>query len=133
MNTRFQAVVTIVFIVLAVVGVIAFATLKSNSAESKIITAVWGTIPSNTFSQFLSTINQTRGNSPLKIAYTAKEEVTFEKELVDALARGEGPDAVVISQDFISRQKDKLYPITFSIYPERTFKDTFVEAGEVFL
>jgi multiple sugar transport system substrate-binding protein len=59
--------------------------------------------------------------------------VTFEAELIAALARGAGPDMVLLPQDLIVKQMDKFYPIPFKTYSERLFRDSFIEEGELFL
>ncbi|MFA6445916.1 MAG: extracellular solute-binding protein [Candidatus Paceibacterota bacterium] len=133
MNTRFQTILTIVFLVLAVLGIVAFATLRSGSSGSSVTITLWGTVSRDDFTNLLSVINQNRGNTPLRIEYTEKKEATLESDLVEALAKGEGPDTILLPQNLIIKQQDKLYPIPFTVYPEATFKNTFVEAGNVFL
>jgi ABC-type glycerol-3-phosphate transport system substrate-binding protein len=52
---------------------------------------------------------------------------------VEALADGIGPDALILPQDKVVKYTNKIYPIPYENYPERTYKDTFVEGTEVFL
>jgi ABC-type glycerol-3-phosphate transport system substrate-binding protein len=72
------------------------------------------------------------GKAP-QIVYVQRSPATFETDFINALASGRGPDLILLPQDLILKHQDKIVPIPYSSYPERTFKDTFIEEGELYL
>jgi ABC-type glycerol-3-phosphate transport system substrate-binding protein len=93
---------------------------------------MWGTVSNDSFSTFTS---RYFGESNLKysVTYTEKDPATFDRELVEALASGTGPDTVILPADMIIRYRDRIYPIPYVSYPELTFKQTFIQEGELYL
>lgn len=133
----FQVIIIIVFVVLAVAGVIFFSLLKpSGSDPAKVVgnVVIWGTVPSTIMLPVLAEVNNIlpRGYQG-KISYKEKDPETFDADLVDALAAGTGPDLFLLSQDDIIKQRNKVYIIPYASYPERRFKDTYIEGAEVYM
>ena len=60
-------------------------------------------------------------------------ESTLVSSLVEAIAAGKGPALVLFPASSFVSEQDKLLPISYKSMSRRTFQDTFVEAGEVFL
>ncbi len=93
---------------------------------------IWGIFPEEYFKKPLEELN--RKNSKIyQIDYVEKQSNMFDRELVEALASGRGPDIILLPQDLIVRHTDKIYLIPYKNISERTFKDTFVDEGELFL
>ena len=129
--TPFQAIVLSLFGIALVAGLVILALTKNKSAGSSTPITIWGTVSS---SDFLSSIEDlTQGNDGLKLSYVEKRAESFDQELVEALASGIGPDAILLPQDLIIRHWDKVYPIPYTVMPLRTFKDTFIQEGELYL
>lgn len=120
-------------LIVAIVGSVALFSTASRSGNTQAVTVrVWGTVDSSTFSSYVSDLkNETQ--SDISILYTAKNKDTFETDLVEAIASGRGPDIIFLPQDLIVRVEDKIVPIPFKSFSERTFKDTFIQEGELFL
>lgn len=93
---------------------------------------LWGTLPENKIRTTLEQFNQNNKNL-FVLTYEQKDKQTFETELVEALASGAGPDLVLLSQDLIVKDENKLYEIPFSSFSERNFRDTFIEEGELYV
>lgn len=93
---------------------------------------IWGFVSERDMNPIVLRFNEENKNY-FTIKYTHKEPGSFENQLINALARGEGPDLVMFPNNLIVSQGDKLLTIPFESYPERTFRDTFAEAGEIFL
>ncbi|MEI6190947.1 MAG: extracellular solute-binding protein [bacterium] len=133
-NTKlFQYVVMGLFVFFLLVGAILFSTYRSsNSALTNISITMWGTLPVESFNSFVSNYFS---DSDLKytVNYTEKDPATFDRDLVEALASGSGPDTIILPEDFIVRYYNKIYPIPYNILPEATFKDTFIQEGELYL
>ena len=131
--TKFQAIVIAIFLVFIIIGVAVFATYKGGSSTKALPTIeVWGTFPSATFAQLLQNINLTRSES-IRINYVQKAPEQFTKDFIETLARGKGPDAVLLPQELLLKHIDKVITIPATILPERTFKDTYVQQAEEYI
>ncbi len=131
--STFQIVVVSVFGFFVVAGVIVFASYRSgSSAVSAVEVSVWGTIDAGLFDGFVGKLNDDY-DQELKVSYTQISEEAFDSTVVEALADGAGPDALLVPQDKIIKYLNKIYPIPYESYSERTFKDTFVSGAEIFL
>ncbi len=129
--SKFQLILTGVFGAFIVIGVLVFSFARTNSkVVSNIV--VWGTIPQEVFDSVLyqSAIGK---DKTLSIRYVAKNEATFDTEFIEALASGTGPDAVMLPQEGILKNRTKLFTVPYASYPERNFKDTFIQEAELFL
>lgn len=131
--STFRLILTGIFAAFIVIGVISFAVFRGGSGGNQLeqIT-IWGSIPESLFVKSLENINL---NKDVKIAvnYVEKDSALFNRDFIEALASGVGPDAILLSQDQILQYEDKLYPIPYSSISERSFKDTFIEEGELYL
>ncbi|MEI6238344.1 MAG: extracellular solute-binding protein [bacterium] len=131
--TKFQTVVIGVFLVCIVVGLILLSTYKGGSSATDLpAITIWGTIPSQTFTNFLAETKKVYANN-YQITYVQKSEKTFNSELISALANGESPDAVLAPYEIISSQEGKYATIPYATFPERNFRDMFLQEGEMFL
>ncbi len=93
---------------------------------------LWGTLPKLTIEEILKRAQDDAGEESA-ITYVEKSAETFEADLIDALASDKGPDLVLVSHPTLLKQRDKILPIPYTYLPERTFKDSFIEASEVML
>lgn len=130
--SRFQLIFTGLLVILGIGGAILFAVSKNTSNQGAAPTVIWGTLDSQLMSSFLSKANSDNQGT-MNVSYVQKAPAAFESDLIAALARGGGPDMVLLPQDFIVKQIDKFYLIPFSAYSERTFKSSFIQEGELYL
>ncbi len=131
---NFKFIVTAIFSVSIVAGIAVFAMSKGfgGSDEIRANLVVWGTISADAFNA--AKINSSIGRSnKISINYVKKDIATFDSELIEALADGVGPDIVLLRDDSIYKQRNKLFVIPYENYTEREFKDKFLEEGELFL
>lgn len=128
-----QYIILGVFILFAIGGVIVFAGFggTGGSSSDTLAISMWGALPTDTIKKISDALNA-GGKEAVKIEYREVAPETFEKELVEAIAEGVGPDLVIIPHTLLLKEQNKLSLIPWSLVSERTFKDTFVEAGEVF-
>jgi len=128
---KFKLIVTGIFAFFVLLGLVAFSTYKSTSTTTTTATInVWGTIDKIVFDNYINKYKQDK-ILDFKLAYTQKSLDTIDSELVEAIATGKAPDAILIPHTLIRRYLDKVYPIT-SI-PTRTFLDTFVQESELYI
>lgn len=134
-TSTFQTIILVVFGVFIVVGM-AYFSLGAGSGGDEDATklksniTIWGVLPREVVTEALSDIFQ---ENAAKILYEEKREGVFDRELVEALASGVGPDMILLPQNLILRHSDKVYTIPYESMPVRTFKDRFIEEGELYL
>lgn len=130
--SKFQIILLGFFGFFIVVAVAVFALYRGGSSSSGYTVTIWGDISSYDFDQFInaSALNQDKS---ISLNYVEKPAETLESEFTEALARGSGPDLIVITQDKLWKEKPKLVAIPYSNISEGDFKKTFIEEGELFL
>lgn len=131
--SKFQIILTSIFVLFIVIGVILFATYKGGGSATALPSiTIWGTFPESLFTKYVSKLNITRADA-LKIEYVEISEVNFDKTFIDALARGLGPDAILVSQDLLHKHEDKIVEVPNTVLSKRDFQNTFVEQAELYL
>jgi ABC-type glycerol-3-phosphate transport system substrate-binding protein len=121
------------FVFFIIVGAILFATYKSsNDTVENISITMWGALPADSFTPFVSRYFSEAGLK-YKVNYIEKNSIAFDRDLVEALASGVGPDAIIIPTDLIIRFSDKVYTIPYAVLPELTFKQNFIQEAEIYL
>jgi multiple sugar transport system substrate-binding protein len=127
---NFQIIALGVFIMFAVGGIIFFAAFqgKGDNAEAKI--TLWGLVPGNQMDSLLGGLGLADG--AIEVTYEQKLPESFDRELVEALAEGKGPDMVLLPHDMLLRHEAKIVPISTDTLSERTFRDTFIEEGDLY-
>lgn len=132
-TSKFQIIILIVFILFIIVGVAMFATYKGSQSENQPppIT-VWGTFPKDKFDQYVAKVNFSLPQQ-IYITYVEQSPGEFLNNFVAALARGSGPDAILVPADVILPTQDKLTPIPYSVFPQRAFLDQFIDQASVYL
>ena len=90
---------------------------------------IWGPFDDST--TFTDIFNNFRKIDPnvTQIVYKKMSQDTYEKDLLNALASGEGPDIFLINNTWLPSFKDKLDPAPAQILPEQTFKNNFVDVA----
>lgn len=131
-STPFQIIVVAVFgVFILITFLVLFLSKGSNSSQAAVEVSLWGTAQSSYVQAVLSAIDIKKLG--LKVNYKQIDQNSFDQQLIEALASGKGPDAIIIPQDSIIRYQDKLYPIPYGTISERNFKDTYIGEAELFL
>jgi multiple sugar transport system substrate-binding protein len=63
----------------------------------------------------------------VQIEYTKKNIETYESDLLNALASGNGPDIFAINNSWLPSYLDKITPAPEKLYSLKEYKDTFVD------
>lgn len=132
----FQIVLLVIFGFAIILAVLAFSGLLpglgfgSDSVSGDVL--IWGTFPKENIGQAISVITSERGQS-ISIRYEQKDVGQFDRELVEALASGAGPDLIIIPDTLIARHSNKIAEQAFTVAPLRTYLDTFVDGANIFL
>jgi len=127
------------FGVLLVAGVFVFAGLvpSPRASERELILqgrlVVWGTLPKEIVDQrVMAQVKEAVGQS-VQISYVERSEESFDQDLVEKLASGSGPDIVLLPESLIIRHRDKIEPFPYESFPERQFRETFIQGSELYL
>ena len=135
--TSFQIILMAGFGFVAVVAVLIFSGVlpgyKNQGAQKgpAVSVSFWGNLPKGQINGIISAIN--KENKSYKIQYAGFPASSYEKNVINALASGRGPDFWLISQDMVLKNKDKISPIPFAYYPERNFRDDFIDISNLFI
>lgn len=130
----FQIIILAVFGVLALVGIFLFANYGGFGNQQRIIggVTVWGTLPGSQMQQVVAELIKTKKEFG-GVRYVERNAATFDTDLAEAIASGSGPDLIVISQEELVSQKNKLTLIKFDSLPERKYRDSYLPLYELFL
>src|SRR3989344_4811056 len=135
MKKNFQYILLGIFIVVGVFAVLVFSGVfskGSGSSDQTVDTSpvtLWGVYPQTIISR---AVQEGKITFPVTFQYTQINPETFEDDLVEALASGKGPDAIIAPLSLTLSQADKLYTIPWQSIPERTMRDTFIGGAESF-
>jgi len=132
----FQIVILAIFTFSLILAVLVFSGIipifDSTPAGVGGTVTVWGTIPEEFLREPLKELNEENENV-FSVRYIEKSKDTFDQELLEALASGKGPDLIFLPQDLILRHADKVLPVPYENMSARSFRDTFIEEGELYL
>lgn len=135
MNTsdnKFKIILSVVFGSFILIGLLAFSTYKTkNTSNTQTPLTIWGTVDQATFDNFISKYKQDQG-SEFNLTYVQKPIATIDSLLVEAIATGKGPDAILIPQELEKRYLDKVYFIPETTLPLRTFQDTYINEASLY-
>lgn len=135
--SKFQLIFLGTFIIAIIAAIGIFALSKATGGVTSSV-VIWGTLPDETMQVFLlrPEIKGAFDAKKTAVSYVAKSSETFDKDVVEAIASGKGPDAIMITQDAALQYLDKVVPIPFASFPERSFKDPqkgYLQEAELFL
>ncbi|MEK7208009.1 MAG: extracellular solute-binding protein [Patescibacteria group bacterium] len=128
MNT-FQTIVLGIFGFFILAGLAVLATTKGRGGESQTTLVLWGAANASVIRE----LEESAFPRNLRLAYREISPELLDTELVEALASRRGPDIVLLPLELLLRHQDKLLLIPYANYSERQFKDTFIQAGDLFL
>ncbi len=130
--STFQIILFVVLGFAIIIGVLIFSFQRSKSSIQTAPVTMWGTLPESIIRELSDKINEANRDS-LNLTYIEIPQADFESRLIEALASGTGPDLVVMNDDLLIKHENKLAQIPYESYPQRTFKDTFIQAGDILL
>lgn len=135
MKGNFQIIVIVVFIALAIFGVLVFSgaiPIGNNNTPGSLGTVVlWGTVSNATIAPLLVEFNT--ANPTFIVKYVQKSAETFDQDLLEALAVGVGPDMIFLPDNLAFHYANKIVTIPYSSFPRASFRSSYASAGEVFL
>lgn len=135
---NFQTILTAFFLAIFVFAVLIFSGAikiggNSNTGSGNLSgnIVVWGTV---TDPDLYKVFEDASGdNKDLYIKYVRKQPETYQQDLIEAFATDKGPDLFFITPDMIIKNKDFFYKIPYSTYPEKVFRNTFIDGSDIYL
>jgi ABC-type glycerol-3-phosphate transport system substrate-binding protein len=126
----FQLVTMSIFLVIGVLGIVIFATSKTTGGAKGYKAVVWGVLSKQTIDASLETYS-IQGIDP-HFTYTEFPEEGFDQVILQAVAEGRGPDAIVFPDTMYFGQIEKLVTIPNEQITARAFSDTYLDIGNQF-
>lgn len=120
-----------VFAVLIFSGVIKFGSSSNSTGALSGKVVIWGTFPSSSINSATDIIES--NNKDLNISYVQKNPSTYQQDIIEAFANGKGPDLFIITPDMIQKNSNFIYKIPFANYPEKAFRDAFIDGADIYL
>ena len=132
---NFQLISIIVFIALAIFGILVFSGAipigKSDTPGAAGTVVLWGTIKQTIMTSLIEQFNNV--NKAFVVKYVQKDVDTFDQDLLEALADGTGPDMFFLPDNLAFHYSNKIFTVPFTSYPIASFENSFAGAGDVFL
>lgn len=115
-----------------VVAVIIFSFNRGKSGSNEPQVTMWGTF-SNELMVNINRSLQSSGVDLSNINYVQKDPETIEEDFIEALAENSGPDLIILNQDQIISNYNRVLKIPYSNFPLRDYLNTFVSEGDLFV
>lgn len=107
-----------------------FPGLTGKKASAPIGDVVlWGTLPEGDMNRVIQEFNPKAKTYAVRYTYVPENE--FNQRLLEALASGNGPDLIMAKYQTILSQENRIFPFPLVNFPEKSFKDTFVDGATV--
>lgn len=134
---NFQTILLSIFLAFFVFAVLIFSGILPigntnntvNTPQGKVV--VWGTFTSSEFQKVFDDMNSVNKN--LTVSYVKKSQETYQDDLITSFANGTGPDLFFITPDMILKNKNFIYQMPYASYPEKAFRDTFMDGSDIYL
>jgi multiple sugar transport system substrate-binding protein len=116
-------------IVIALIFLAGCGLKPSSEKRYPIKLEIWGLFDDS--DTFLGAFEAYKKSNPnvLSISYKKLSPETYKKELVEALASGQGPDIFLIQNTWLPSFMDKITPVTPDILTEQKFRSDFVDVA----
>lgn len=115
------AALIVIFFILIFLGVI--PGLRTKNTVSKFAFNFWGIDSPATFEKIIADYQKLRPNVTVK--YQQKNESTYENDLINDLAAGQGPDIFVIKNTWLLKHKNKISPLPETQLSFQNFQQIF--------
>ncbi len=131
--SKFQIILTAVFGLFIIGGVIVFSAYKGSSGQ-EVVVSVWGSIPqSDWYTIVESSPFSSNSKSNIKIEYKYRSSDEFDQSFIEALASGDGPDLILLPSSKLLKHSNKILPLPYDVFTQRQYKDAFIEGAEIFM
>ena len=133
----FELALVVIFIVLAIGSLLILANYSPSSGgddEGVVVhgsVQIWGTLPQEAVNTVISELSD-QNEQYRNVTYKYYNEQTFDTELLNALADGRGPDAILVSHERLVDMKRRIQPLSYESFPLRDVRNLYVDGAEIF-
>lgn len=133
---NFQTILMVIFGAGAIIGIFIFSGFikigEDPENELKGSVVIWGEIEESSFN---NAINSVIGNlsKNLTITYVKKNKDTYQSELLNAFARGIGPDLFMVTPSTMLANNDFVYKIPYESFSELSYRNKYIDGADIFL
>ena len=115
------------FLILGLAVLAGCGCKSSSSSQYSITLEVWGPMDDSfTYTDIFETYRKLNPNIK-EVTYRRFSQDTYEKELIEALASGQGPDIFLIHNNWLPSFADKILPAPVDVFSEQKFRSDFVD------
>ena len=133
-SSLFQWAVLGIFFFLAGIGFLLFSTYESPEKQNQRqvgSVVIWGTMNRDVVERMI--INLKEEDEVFKdVVYVEINQNSYDQEILEALAAGESPDLMLVSDENLYKNLNKIYPIPYESFPRRDFINTYADAFSIF-
>ena len=122
------AIFFVVIVLLVLSGIL--PGLKDGGSENGML-KIWGFDKREIFNEGIKTY--TEKNQGISINYQQKDSTNWELNILNAIARGESPDILILPSDYLKKLSDKLSVAPKNLITERELSQQFISSALFFL
>ena len=134
-KTVFQIVVGVFFALMLIIGFVLFATYKPSSEKNKEFVGdvtIWGTMDENIVNLLLKDVRE-RDDRFKKVSYVEKSKVTYNQDILEALAAQQSPDLILLSNDDFLKNRNKIFTIPSENISKREYYNSYADAFSIYV
>jgi ABC-type glycerol-3-phosphate transport system substrate-binding protein len=128
--SKFQIILLCVFGAFILIGVGVFSFTKG-SKTATVNVNIWGMLPLSAVQDSITDSGLAKDQT-FAMNYTEVDPADFDSKFTEAIAEGHGPDLVIITQDELWQERNKLGLIPFTTLNLADFDSTYVDEGDLF-
>ena len=121
-RTQIILIAAVLFVIVGVIFVFVLGGKQTKNQLTGAIT-VWGLDSPSTMEQLTQGYQQAQPG--VTVTYKQLNQLTYEQDLINALAAGRGPDVFMIHNSWLPKHYDKLWPLTESQLPITQFRGLY--------
>lgn len=129
---RFQIILLVVFGFFILAAVITFSFYRGGSGSAQYTVNIWGALPSSAINTVISDSNFSPDNT-VRANYVKKDAGSLVSDFTEALAQGNGPDLIILTQEDLWQARKKLTLIPYTSVSQRDYLDAFIDGANIFL
>lgn len=131
----FELTLVVIFGILMISALILLKTYKPAPEAGQVAlngaVKIWGILPADKMTSFISELAQTQ-EAYRQVSYRYVSPDDFNQTFVNALADGTGPDLLLLSQEFLVKNRSRIEPTPYSSFPLRDFRSLYVDGADIF-
>lgn len=132
-SSTFQLILLVVFGAVGVAGVLIFAlAVGGGSSNTTGSVRIWGQLDGTAFTSVIRKLAE-EDNELMQTTYEQKDPSSYESDITNALANGEGPDLFVIRSDYAIKNSGKAMLIPYASLAASQYQSVYASAANPYL